>query len=116
MVGSFCTRSHEISHSHRLKANRIRARIDSPLYLLSPSPDGFNHLTDGINYELRLLLMYFVTAIRVDNVLFIRHKLGEPFLCFFLRGIDDIAQLVEQLIWNSSLTNGAAFHCFAYRC
>jgi hypothetical protein len=27
-----------------------------------------------------------------------------------------IAQLVEQLICNSSLTNCAAFHCFAYRC
>jgi hypothetical protein len=34
----------------------------------------------------------------------------------FVWGNAGIAQLVEQLICNSSLTNCAAFHCFAYRC
>jgi hypothetical protein len=35
--------------------------------------------------------MYFVAAIRVGNVLFVGHKPGEPFLCFLLCGIGDIA-------------------------
>ena len=37
--------------------------------------------------------MYFVTAIRVDYVLCIRHKPGEPFLRLFLCGIGDVAEV-----------------------
>ncbi len=60
---------------------------------MSSIADGFNNFADCIYHELRLLLVYFVAAIRVGNVLFIRHKLGEPFLRFLLCGIGDIAEV-----------------------
>ena len=39
-----------------------------------------------------------------------------PLKTAFVFGGAGIAQLVEQLICNSSLANCASFHCFAYRC
>src|SRR5205814_4955665 len=54
--------------------------------------DGFNNLADCIDHQLRLLFVYFVATIRVGNVLFVRHELGESFLPFLLRGIGDIAK------------------------
>ena len=55
--------------------------------------DGLNDFADGIDHQLRLFLMYFVPAIRVSNVLFVGHKLGEPFLCLLLCGVCDIAEV-----------------------
>jgi hypothetical protein len=37
--------------------------------------------------------MYFVAAVRVGDVLSIRHKPGEPLLRLFLGGIGDIAEV-----------------------
>jgi hypothetical protein len=42
---------------------------------------------------LRLLLMYLVAAIRFGDVLCFRHKRGQLFLCFFLRGIGDVTEV-----------------------
>lgn len=71
-----CMHSRKINHSRRPKANRIRARINSPRELGSSAAHGFNNLADCINHELRLFFVYFVAAIRVGNVLFVGHKLG----------------------------------------
>jgi hypothetical protein len=54
---------------------------------------SFNNLADCIDHQLRLFLMYFVAAIRVGNVLFVGHKLGEPFLSLLLCGVCDIAEV-----------------------
>ena len=61
--------------------------------------DGFNNLADCIDHQLRLFLVYFVAAIRVGNVLFIRHELGESFLRFLLCGIGDIAKISRDVGW-----------------
>ena len=37
--------------------------------------------------------MYFVAAVRVGDVLSIRHKPGEPLLRLFLRRIGDVAEV-----------------------
>jgi hypothetical protein len=50
-------------------------------------------LTDCVDHQLRLLLMYFVTAIGVGYVLCVRHQLGEPILRLFLRSIGDVAEI-----------------------
>src|SRR5882762_5254086 len=52
----------------------FRTRIDSPRQLPSSAAHGLNNFADCINHELRLVFVYFVAAIRVGNVLFIRDK------------------------------------------
>jgi beta-lactamase class C len=93
------THSRKKNQSPRTKENRIRTRIDSPRQLRSSAAHGFNHFADCIDHELRLFLMYFVAALRVGNVLFVRHKLGESFLCFLLCGICDIAEVRRDIGW-----------------
>ena len=55
--------------------------------------DRLDDLADGIDDELRLLLVYLVTVVRVGDVFNLGHKLGEPPLRLFLRGIDDVAEV-----------------------
>jgi len=71
--------------------------------LPSSVADGFNNFADRINHELRLLLMYFVAAIRVGDMLFVRHKFREPFVCLFLRGIDHIAEVGRHVWWQFTI-------------
>src|SRR5207344_1678910 len=93
------THSRKKNQSHRTKENRIRTRIDSPRQLPSSAADGFNNLADCIDHKLRLFLVYFVAAIRVGNMLFIRHKFGEPFVRFLLCGIGDVAEVRRNVRW-----------------
>src|SRR4029077_10934635 len=61
--------------------------------------DSLDDFADCIDHELRLFLVYFVAAIRVGNVLFAWHKLGEPFMRFLLCRIGDIAEVRWDIGW-----------------
>ena len=74
-------------------------RIDSPRHQPSSAANGIDNIADCIDHQLRLFLVYFVAAIRVGNVLFVGHKLGEPFLRFLLCGIRDIAEVRRDVGW-----------------
>ena len=50
-------------------------------------------LPDCVDHKLRLLLMYFVAAVRIGDVLCVGHKLGELFLRIFLPSIGDVAEV-----------------------
>jgi hypothetical protein len=43
--------------------------------------------------------MYLVTAICFDDVLCVRHKLGELFLRLFLCGIGDVTEICRNILW-----------------
>src|SRR5206468_7643254 len=71
----------------------------SPRQLSLSTTDSLNDFADCIDHQFRVFLMYFVAAIRVGNMLFVGHKLGEPFLCFLLCGIGDIAEVRRDIGW-----------------
>src|SRR6266481_2603562 len=71
----------------------MQAAERKSLCQLAPATDRLDDLADCFDYELRLLLMYFVAAVRVGDVLSIRHKPGEPLLRLFLRRIGDVAEV-----------------------
>ena len=50
-------------------------------------------LPDCVDHKLRLLLMYFVAAVRIGDVLCVEHKVGELLLRLFLRSIGDVAEV-----------------------
>jgi hypothetical protein len=45
----------------------------------------------------RLLLVYLVAAVRVGDVLCVRHEVGELLLSLFLRGIGDVAEVLRHV-------------------
>ena len=53
--------------------------------------------------SLRLLLVYLVAAVRVGDVLCVRHELGELLLGLFLRGVGDVAEVQRNVSWQSCL-------------
>jgi hypothetical protein len=64
------------------KGSRATANIDLAR-LPAPAPHRVDHLADRVDHELRLLLVYLVTAVRIGDVLYVRHELGELLLgCF----------------------------------
>jgi hypothetical protein len=46
-----------------------------------------DNLANWVDHELRLLLVYLVAAVRVGDVLRVRHEFGEPFLRLLLSRI-----------------------------
>ena len=74
-------------------------RIDSPRHQPPSAANGVDNLANCIDHQLRLDLVYFVAAVRVGDVLFFGHKLGEPFLCFLLCGIGDVAEVRRNIGW-----------------
>ena len=57
------------------------------------STNRLDDLPDCVGHKLRLLLMYFVAAVCIGDVLRVGHKLGELLLRFFLRSIGDVAEV-----------------------
>ena len=64
----------------------------------APAAHHFDDVTDRVDDELRLLLVYLVAAVRVGDVFRVRHEVGELFLGLFLRGVGD----VTEIRWNAS--------------
>ena len=55
--------------------------------------DRLDDFANRVDHELRLLLVYFMAAVRVGDVFRVRHELGELRLRLFLRGICDVAEV-----------------------
>src|SRR5437867_3699144 len=91
--------------SPRLKLGLAWQNVSSGNLLMLDKNGGLNNTStyngfaDCIDHQFRMFLMYFVAAIRVGNMLFVGHKLGEPFLCFLLCGIGDIAEVRRDIGW-----------------
>jgi len=71
----------------------------NPARELTVAPTNrLDDLPDCVDHNLRLLLMYFVAAFRIGYVLWVRHKLGELLLRFFLRSIGDVAEVWRNIV------------------
>ena len=67
--------------------------------LMASATNCFNNLSDCVDHQLWLLLVDFVAAIRLGDVLCVRRKLGEAFLCLFLCGIGDVTKVWWNILW-----------------
>jgi len=79
--------------------------LPSACQLPTPAADRVDELANRVDHELRLLLVYLVTAVRVRDVLRIRHELGKSFLCLFLRGVGDVAEVWRNIGWQRARSN-----------
>ena len=65
----------------------------SPASATLSTANGFNHFADCVDHELRLLLVYFMAAIRFGDVFSIGDKFRELLVRFLLCGIRHIAEV-----------------------
>ena len=72
------------------RKGRTRARE-----LTLAATNRLDDLPDCVDHKLRLLLVYFVAAVRIRDVLRVEHQVGELLLRFFLRSIGDVAEVLR---------------------
>src|SRR5581483_3215288 len=86
-----------ITRSTKTLADRMRFSSDnrqvSVRWLTTSTTNRLENLPDCVDHKLRLLLVDFVAAIRISDVLRVRHKLGKLLLRFFLRGVGDVTEV-----------------------
>ena len=61
--------------------------------LMVAATNRLDDLPDCVDHKLRLLLVYFVAAVRIRDVLRVGYQVGELLLRFFLRSIGDVAEI-----------------------
>ena len=66
--------------------------------LPAPAAHRVDNLANRVDHELRLLLVYLVAAVRVGDVLCVRHEPGELLLGLFLRGVISEVEAREHAI------------------